>query len=64
MIRIHFDLLWTVVADTLYHLFAKNLKRFEKSSSEKIFKQFVDMPGQIVYNGESFTMKIRKRITT
>ena len=64
MIRIHFDLLWTVVADTLYHLFAKDLKRFEKSGAEKIFKQFVDMPGHIVYDGESFTVKIRKRATT
>jgi len=64
MIRIHFDLLWTVVADTLYHLFAKDLKRFEKSGAEKIFKHFVDMPGQIVYDGESFTVKIRKRATT
>jgi hypothetical protein len=64
MIRIHFDLLWTVVADTLYHLFAKDLKRFEKCGAEKIFKQFVDMPGHIVYDGESFTVKIRKRATT
>ncbi len=64
MIRIHFDLLWTVVADSLYHLFAENLKRFEKCSAEKIFKQFVDMPGQIEYDKKSFTVKIRKRSTT
>jgi hypothetical protein len=30
MIRIHFDLLWTVVADTVYHLFAKDLLAFGK----------------------------------
>jgi transposase len=64
MIRIHFDLLWTLIADTLYHLLAKDLRRFEKCSPQKIFKQFVDMPGQIVYDGNVFTVKIRKRATT
>jgi len=64
MIRIHFDLLWTIIADTLYHLFAKDLRRFENSRADKIFKQFIDTPGQIEYNGKSFTVKIRKRACT
>ena len=64
MIRIHFDLLWTVIADTLYHIFAKNLKWFENSKADKIFKKFIDMPGQIEYDGKTFTVKIRKRSTT
>lgn len=64
MIRIHFDLLWTLIADTLYLLFAKDLRRFEKCTPQKIFKQFIDMPGQVVYDGKSFTVKIRKRATT
>ncbi len=29
MIRIHFDILWTMIADTLYHRFAQDLRRFE-----------------------------------
>ncbi len=64
MIRIHFDLLWTVIADTLYHLFAKDLKRFEKCRAKTIFKRFVNMPGRIEYDGKKFTVKIRKRATT
>jgi len=64
MIRIHFDLLWTVIADTLYHLFAKDLRRFEKCRAQTIFKQFVNMPGRIEYDGKGFTVKIRKRATT
>ena len=64
MIRIHFDLLWTMIADTLYHLFAQDLRRFEKCGAPKIFNQFVDMPGQVVFDGKSFTIKIRKRATT
>lgn len=64
MIRIHFDLLWTVIADTLYHLFARDLRRFENAQAQMIFKRFVDMPGQVHYDGERFNVKIRKRATT
>lgn len=64
MIRIHFDLLWTMIADTLYHLLAADLRRFENCTAQKIFKQFIDMPGQVVYDGKTFTVKIRKRATT
>ena len=64
MIRIHFDLLWTIIADTLYSLLAKDLRRFENASCQKLFKQFIDMPGQIDYDGDIFTVRIRKRATT
>ncbi len=64
MIRIHFDILWTVIADTLYHLFAKDLRRFEKILAPKIFRRFIDMPGRVIYNGEKFIIKIRKRSHT
>jgi transposase len=64
MIRIHFDILWTIIADTLYHLFAQDLRRFENCRAPKIFKRFIDAPGQIQYDGDRFTVKIRKRATT
>ena len=64
MTRIHFDLLWTVIADTLYHLFARDLRGFEKCRAQTIFKHFIDMPGRIEYDGKVFTVKIRKRATT
>jgi IS4 transposase len=37
MVRIHFDILWTVIADTLYHRFAQDLPRFERKAREKSF---------------------------
>jgi len=64
MIRIHFDLLWTIIADTLYHLFARDLRGFEKCRAQTIFKHFIDMPGRIEYDGKRFTVKIRKRAAT
>jgi len=64
MIRIYFDLLYTVIADTIYQLFAKDLKRFERCRAKTIFKSFINTPGQIEYDGNKFTVKIRKRATT
>ena len=64
MIRIHFDILWTLIADTLYHRFARDLKRFENNLAPTIFKKFINMPGRLVYDGECLTVKIRKRAHT
>lgn len=61
MIRIHFDILWTLIADTLYHRFAQDLRRFEKSLAPTIFKKFINMPGRVIYDGSNFFVKIRKR---
>jgi hypothetical protein len=64
MIRIHFDILWTLIADTLYRRFAQDLRRFETNIAPTIFRKFIDMPGRVVYDGKKFTIKIRKRAHT
>ena len=64
MIRIHFDMLWTFIADSLYHIFAQDLRRFEDFLSPSIFKKFIDMPGKVIYDGKNFQIKIRKRSHT
>jgi transposase len=64
MIRIHFDILWTLIADTLYHRFAQDLRRFENQLAPSIFKRFINMPGRVVYDGKNFVIKIRKRAHT
>ena len=64
MVRIHFDLLLSVVASFLYHRFAKDLPRFENSLAPDIFRRFVDMPGSIRFDGKGFEIHIRKRAHT
>lgn len=64
MIRIHFDILWTLIADTLYHRFAHDLRRFETNIAPTIFRKFIDMPGRVIYDGNKFVIKIRKRAHT
>jgi len=61
MIRIHFDILWTFIADSLYRRFARDLRRFEHHDAKTIFRKFINMPGHVVYDGNRFIVKIRKR---
>ncbi len=64
MIRIHFDMLWTMIADTFYHIFAQDLRRFENNLAPTIFKKFINIPGRVIYDGNKFIIKIRKRAHT
>ncbi len=66
MIRIHFDVIWTIIADTLYHRFAQDLRRFEKVLAPQLFRKFIDMPGRVIYDADEgkFQIKIRKRSHT
>ncbi len=64
MVRIHFDLLLSVVASFLYHRLAKDLSRFESCLAPDIFRRFVDMPGTVCYDGQGFEVRIRKRAHT
>jgi transposase len=61
MIRIHFEILWTMIADTLYRIFANDLRRFEDNLAPTVFKKFINMPGRVIFDGERFLIKIRKR---
>jgi hypothetical protein len=47
LIKIHFDVVLTMIADTLYYYLAQLLRGFEKCNAEKIFRHFVDMPAKI-----------------
>ncbi|MFW0859044.1 MAG: transposase, partial [Dehalococcoidia bacterium] len=46
MIRIHFDILWTMIADTLYRALAQDLRRFEDNLAPTIFRKFIDIAGK------------------
>ena len=64
MVRIFFDLLLSVTANFLYHRFAQDLPRFEKKLAPDLFRNFVDMPGRVSFDGENFEVRIRKRAHT
>jgi transposase len=64
MIRIHFDILWTIIADTIYRIFAQDLRRFENHEAQTLFRRFINMPGKVVWTGSMIQIRIRKRSHT
>jgi len=64
MIRIYFDVILTIVADTLYRLLAKDLKRFENCTPKTIFSDFINCTckGKVV--GDEIIIKMKKKATT
>ena len=64
MIRIYFDVVMTVVADTLYRFLAKDLKRFEDCTPKTIFADFINCRciGEVV--GDEIIVKMKKKATT
>ncbi len=64
MIRIYFDVVLTIVADTLYRLLAKDLKRFEDCTPKTIFSDFINCRcnGELV--GDEIIIKMKKKATT
>ena len=64
MIRIYFDVVLTIVADTLYRLLAKDLKRFKECTPKTIFSDFINCKcnGEVV--DDEIIIKMKKKATT
>lgn len=46
-IKVNFDAVLTMIADTLYYHLAQSLRGFENCNAERIFRHFVDIPAKI-----------------
>jgi transposase len=64
MIRIYFDVLLTIVADTLYRLLARDLKRFEDCTAKTIFSDFINCSCKGFVMGDEIIVKMKKKATT
>ena len=64
MIRIYFDVALTIVADTLYKLLARDLRRFEDCTPKTIFADFINCGcrGEVV--GNEVIIRMKKKATT
>jgi len=61
MIRIHFDVMLTVVADTLYRMFADDLPGFENTSPATLFSKFIDTQGKVMVEGDDVVVRTAKK---
>ncbi len=64
VIRIYFDIMFTVVADTLYRLLAQDLDRFENCTPKTIFSDFINNRCTGMVDGDDVIIKMKKKATT
>jgi len=61
LVKVHFDVLLTMIADTLYYLLAKRLRGFEECDAPRIFRHFVRGKGEVQVTGREIVVTFPKR---
>ncbi|MFZ3045024.1 MAG: transposase [Desulfatirhabdiaceae bacterium] len=59
--KVHFDVVMTMIADTLYSQLAQKLRGFEECDSGTIFRHFVEGKAQIRMEGNQMTVNFPRR---
>ena len=60
-LNVDFDLTLTVLADLLYRRLAERLKGFGRAGPSKLFRKFVDTPGDIEITAKEVIVRLSKR---
>jgi transposase len=60
-LNVDFDLTLTVLADLLYRGLAERLKGFAQAGPSRLFRKFVDTPGQIEITANGVIVRLNKR---
>jgi transposase len=61
LIKVHFDILMTMIAHALYHFISQKLRGFEDCRAATIFRQFINMKADIVIRGDVIRVKFPRR---
>ena len=61
LVKVHFDVIMTMIADTLYSMLAKKLRGFEDCDAPKIYRHFIKGKGKIVAKDGNLSVIYPKR---
>jgi len=61
LIKVHFDVVMTMVADTLYNMFAQKLRGFEQCDAPKIYRHFIKGKANINVEGGKITVTFPRK---
>ena len=61
LVKVHFDVVLTMIADTLYYLLAKRLRGFEECDAPRIFRHFIRGKGEVEVTGRDIVVRFPKR---
>jgi hypothetical protein len=55
LVKVHFDVIMTMIADTVYTMLAQKLRGFESCDASKIHRLFVKGKGKVTLTGNKIT---------
>ena len=61
LVKVHFDVIMTMIADTLYNMLAVKLRGFEHCDAPKIYRDFIQGKGLVKVNGQHLTVTFPRR---
>jgi len=61
LIKVHFDIVMTMIADTLYSRLAQNLRGFEACDAPKLYRDFVKGKGEVAVRGGQISITYPRR---
>lgn len=61
LIKVHFDVIMTMIADTLYTMLAQKLRGFESCDAAKIHRLFVKGKGNVILKGNKITVTFPRK---
>jgi len=61
LVKIHFDVTMTMIADTLYSMLARKLRGFENCDAPKLYRHFVRGKGIVAVDGHEITVTYPRR---
>ena len=61
LVKVHFDVMLTVVADTLYYLLAQNLRGFEDCDAPRIYRHFIKGKGKVEFDDHQIKVTFPRR---
>lgn len=61
LIKVHFDVAMTMIADTLYSMLAKQLRGFEHCNAPKLYRHFIQTTGVVDIRNTELTITFPRR---
>ena len=60
-VKVHFDVVMTLIADTLYYLLGQRLRGFEECNAPALFRRFIRGKGQITVDDKEVVVRFPRR---
>jgi len=61
LIKVHFDVIMTMIAHSLYHFLSQKLRGFEECRASTIFRKFINMKADVVIRDSDIVVKFPRR---